>query len=137
MKHRMRQSSSIRRGTRASRHAQQGLTLIGLLALLALCGVIGFAALRLIPVYLNYMKVARTLDVTATEFSSDSADPDGIRRSLDKHWLVEDISAVEAKEVEILKHDGRVSLHVAYDDSVPYIANVSLSVHFDKTVMVQ
>jgi len=26
---------------------------------------------------------------------------------------------------------------VAYDDAVPYIANVSLSVHFDKTVKVQ
>ena len=30
-----------------------------------------------------------------------------------------------------------VTMHVAYDDSVPYIANVSLSVHFDKTVKVQ
>ena len=29
------------------------------------------------------------------------------------------------------------TMHVAYDDSVPYIANVSLAVHFDKTVKVQ
>jgi len=34
-------------------------------------------------------------------------------------------------------HDSGVSLHVAYDDSEPYIGNVSLAVHFDKTVKVQ
>jgi hypothetical protein len=39
--------------------------------------------------------------------------------------------------VEITKDDGGTQLHVAYDQSVPYIANVSLSVHFDKTVKVQ
>jgi hypothetical protein len=30
-----------------------------------------------------------------------------------------------------------VQMHVVYDDVVPYIANVSLTVHFDKTVKVQ
>jgi hypothetical protein len=28
-------------------------------------------------------------------------------------------------------------MHVAYDDVVPYIGNVSLSVHFDKTQKVE
>ncbi len=41
------------------------------------------------------------------------------------------------KDVEITKEDNGVILHVAYDDSVPYIANVSLSVHFEKTTKVQ
>ena len=30
-----------------------------------------------------------------------------------------------------------MQMHVAYDDSVPYVANVSLSVHFEKTVKVR
>jgi hypothetical protein len=30
-----------------------------------------------------------------------------------------------------------VQMRVVYDDAVPYISNVSLSVHFDKTVKVQ
>jgi hypothetical protein len=30
-----------------------------------------------------------------------------------------------------------VQMHVAYDDSAPYVANVSLSVHFEKTVKVR
>jgi hypothetical protein len=116
---------------------QRGMTFIGLLCILALLGLIGYAGLRLVPLYLNYMKVARSMDATASELKSDNPDPGAIRRSLEKHWQIEDISSVEAKEVEIVKNEGGVSLHVAYDDAAPYIQNVSLSVHFDKTVKLQ
>jgi Domain of unknown function (DUF4845) len=133
----MRQHHSVHRGSRALRHTQRGMTFIGLLCILALVGVIGYAGLRLVPLYLNYMKVARSMDVTAAEFKGENPDLGGIRRSLEKHWQIEDISGVEAKEVEVLKDEGSVSMHVAYDDSVPYVSNVSLMVHFDKTVKVQ
>jgi hypothetical protein len=119
------------------RQRQQGMTFIGLLCILGLVGVIGYAGIRLSTVYLNYMKVARSMDATAAEFKSDSPDPVLMRRSLEKHFQIEDIDAVQAKDVEIEKGDGNVSMHVSYDDSVPYIANVSLLVHFDKTVKVQ
>ena len=119
------------------RRRQRGMTFIGLLCILTLLGLIGYAGLRLVPLYLNYMKVARSMDATASELKSDNPDPGAIRRSLEKHWQIEDISTVEAKEVEIVKNEGGVSLHVAYDDAAPYIDNVSLSVHFDKTVKMQ
>jgi hypothetical protein len=133
----MSHSRCIRRTDRVFRHSQQGMTFVGLLCILALVGTIGYAGLRLVPLYLNYMKVARSMDVTAAEFKGENPDLGGLRRSLEKHWQIEDISSVEAKEVEVLKDEGSVSLHVAYDDSVPYISNVFLMVHFDKTVKVQ
>ena len=120
-----------------NRRRQGGMTFIGMLCILGLVGLIGYAGLRLVPLYLNYMKVARSMEATASEFKSENADPGAVRHTLDKHWQIEDISSVEAKEVEILKDEGVVTMHVAYDDAAPYIANVSLSVHFDKTVKVQ
>lgn len=120
----------------AGRARQRGVTFIGVLFIFGMVAVIGYAGLRLTPVYLNYMKVARTLDATAGEFK-DGPDVGGIRRSLDKHWQIEDITGIDAKDVEIIKNENGVALHVAYDDAAPYIANVSLSVHFDKTAKVQ
>jgi Tfp pilus assembly protein PilE len=119
------------------RRSQQGMTFIGLLCVLALVGVIGYAVIRLVPVYLNYMKIARTMEMTATEVKGDNPDPGNMRRILERHWTIEDPTAVDFKDIEITKGDNGVSMHVAYDDAVPYIANVSLSVHFDKTVKVQ
>ena len=119
------------------RQRQQGMTFIGLLCILTLVGVIGYAGLRLVPLYLNYMKIARTMESAAAEFKGEAAGIDGVRKSLDRHWAIEDITTVEYKDIEITKEDGGLQLHLAYDDSVPYLANVSLSVHFDKTVKVK
>jgi Tfp pilus assembly major pilin PilA len=119
------------------RQRQQGMTFIGLLCLLAIVGMIGYAVIRLIPVYLNYMKISRTMEMTATEVKGENPDPGNIRRILDRHWQIEDPTVVEAKDIEITKDNAGVSMHVTYDDVVPYVSNVSLSVHFDKTVKVQ
>ena len=119
------------------RQRQQGMTFIGLMCILVLAGFVGYAGVRLVPVYLNYMKLARTMESAATEFKGETGSLDGVRKSLDRHWAIEDITAVDQKDIEITKDDGGLQLHVAYDDAVPYIANVSLSVHFDKTVKVQ
>ena len=64
-------------------------------------------------------------------------DQAALRRTLEKHWQIEDIDSVAAKDVEVDKGDNGTALHVAYDDSAPYFANVSLTVHFDKTTKVQ
>ena len=116
---------------------QQGMTFIGLLCILVLVGAIGYAGIRLVPVYLNYMKIARTMEMTATEVKGDNPDPGNIRHILERHWTIEDPTVVDYKDIEITKDDTGVAMHVAYDDTVPYVANVSLSVHFDKTVKVQ
>lgn len=119
------------------RRHERGMTFIGLLCILALVGAIGYAVIRLVPVYLNYMKIARTMEMTATEVKGDNPDPGNMRRILERHWTIEDPTAVDFKDIEITKDESGVSMHVVYDDAVPYVANVSLSVHFDKTVKVK
>jgi hypothetical protein len=119
------------------RRNQQGMTFIGLLCILALVGLIGYAVIRLVPAYLTYMQVVKAMNAAAGDGKNDNPDPVAMRRSLERHWEIEDISAVDYKDIEIVKGDDGIQLHVDYNESVPYIANVSLSVHFEKTVKVQ
>jgi Tfp pilus assembly protein PilE len=119
------------------RNRQQGMTFIGLLCILALVGVVVYAGIRLVPLYLNYMKVAKLMEATATEVKGENPDPSEMMRIIQRHWTVEDPTGLDAKDIEITKDDGGVQMHVAYDDAVPYVANVSLSVHFEKTVKVR
>lgn len=121
----------------STRRRQRGMTFIGLICILVLVGAIGYAVVRLVPVYLNYMKLARTLESAATEFKGEAANLDGVRKSIDRHWAIEDITGIDQKDIEITKDDGGLTLHAVYDDTVPYLGNISLSVHFDKTVKVQ
>ncbi len=120
------------------RQHQQGMTFIGLLCILVLVGVIGYAGIRLLPLYLNYMKVAKAMDAAGQEYKTDNGSIDGVKKSLDRHWAIEDITGFEYKDIEITKtENGGLQLHAVYDDSAPYLANVSLVVHFDKTVKVE
>jgi hypothetical protein len=120
------------------RRRQLGMTFIGLMCILVLVGIIGYAGIRLAPIYLNYMNVVKTMQTTASEFKGDSPDPGAIRNSLMRHWEITTITAVDPKDIEITKDEsGGVTLHVAYDDSEPYVANISLAVHFDKSVKVE
>jgi|SRR5208283_4298269 len=118
------------------RRRQQGMTFIGLLFVLAMAGAILYAGIRLAPLYLNYMKVARSLDAVASESKSDNPDPAALRTALSRQWEIQSLDSPDYKDVEIVKEDNGVTLHLAYDDSVPYIANVSLAVHFEKTTKV-
>jgi len=113
------------------------MTFIGLMFVLAMVGIIGYAVMRITPLYLNYMKVARSMEATAADYKGDAVDQAALRRTLDKHWQIEDIDSVNAKDVEITKEGSTTTLHVAYDDSSPYIANLLLTMHFDKTVTIQ
>ena len=116
---------------------QKGMTFIGLICVLALVGVIVYAGIRLAPLYLNYMKVAKAMEGVASEIKGDNPDPAEIRRLISRHFEIDDPTGVDVKDIEISKDDGGVQMHVAYDDAVPYVANVSLSVHFEKTVKVR
>jgi hypothetical protein len=113
------------------------MTFIGTLFMFVFVGLVVYAGIRLVPVYVNYLKLSTTLDKTAHELHGEGADESNLRRSLERHWIVEDISAVDYKDVEIKKENGVITLHVAYQDVVPYISNVSLSVSFDKSVKVE
>ncbi len=119
------------------RRRQQGMTFIGMLCVMVLVGIIGYAGVRLLPIYLNYMKIARAMDSAASEVKGDNPDPGALRNILARHWEIEDPTTVDYKDIEITRDDTGMMMHVAYDDSEPYIGNVSLSVHFDKTVKVR
>jgi hypothetical protein len=119
------------------RHRQQGVTFIGMVLILALVGAIGYGVIRLVPVYLNYVKLSRTMEQVAKEFKGDNPDQARIRLALERHWEIEDISEVTAKDIEIKKDGDSVVLHTGYDHTVPYIGNISLTVSFDKSVTVE
>ena len=127
----------MQRNQLTRRDRQSGMTFIGMLFVLGMVGMFLYAGIRVLPLYLNYLKVSRSMEAAAGEFKSENPDQGAVRRSLDKHWQIEDISGVEAKEVEIAKDESGMVMHVSYEESAPYVANVFLSVHFDKTVKVQ
>jgi len=120
------------------RNRQRGVTAIGWMFLLVPIAVVGYAGIRLTPVYLNYMKVARALEQTANDFQDDqSATAQTLRYSLEKRFDVESVSYPEIKDI-IVKREGRAwIMQATYEDVAPLFANISLLVSFDRRVEVR
>jgi hypothetical protein len=118
------------------RSRQRGATFIGIVVILAILGFALYAAIRLTPVYFEYMAVARALEQTAKEHAGGPATAQDLRNSLDRRWTIEDITSIEPKDIEIKKAGSGFTMRAWYRAEAPFIANVSLVADFDKTVRV-
>ena len=119
-----------------SRQRQRGATFIGIVVIVGILGFALYAAIRLTPVYIEYMAVARALEQTAKEFAGGPSSPQDLRNSLDRRWIIEDIHSIEPKDIEIKKAGSGFTMRAWYRAETPFIGNVSLIADFDKTVRV-
>jgi hypothetical protein len=114
---------------------QRGVTFLGWLILLIPVAVVVYAGIRLAPVYLNYMRVARSLDQTASSLAADgpSVSAQSIRSSIAKRFDIESIDFPDVKDVTIQRDGTSWVIETKYEDVAPLFANVSLLIDFDKT----
>jgi len=120
------------------RKHQRGITVIGWLFLLVPIGIVGYAGIRLAPVYLNYMKLTRSIEQTSTQLKNDeSLSAQSIRNTLEKHFDIESLDFPTAKDV-VVRRDGQAwIMEAAYEDAAPLFGNISLLVKFNKTAKIE
>jgi hypothetical protein len=119
------------------RHRQRGATFLGMVVILAILGSAVYAGIRLMPVYLEYTKVARALEQVRDEHAAGDTNSQLIRSSLERRWDVEDIASIGWKEVEIRKVNEGFEVEANYEVERPFVANVYLLTKFDKLVTIQ
>ena len=123
---------------RTLRGRQRGVTFIGWVFLLLPLIVIGYAAVRVGPVYLNYTKVSRALDSVKKEYggSGDSRNLSRqvIRESLGKRFNIDMIYSPDLDEISIDREGDGWKLTADYEHQVPLFYNISLLLKFNKTV---
>ncbi len=117
------------------RSKQTGVTLIGWLVLLTPMALCGYAAIRLAPVYLNYMKVARSLESAKSDLKAGGATSQAaVRGAVEKNLDIESVDYPDIKDIKITRDGNSWVVNASYDDQAPLFANVFILVTFDKTV---
>jgi len=122
------------------RSRQSGMTFLGLLVLIVVVGSWVYAGIRLVPAYLNYQKVASTLEKVRDEYTSNPGTTDFmIRKAIERHFNIEMVNedVFNYPDVQIRQQGGVFLVTAAYEHVVPLVANVSFLVDFDKTVEIQ
>src|SRR6056297_2164741 len=116
---------------------QRGMTTLGMLILVAFVGLFVFAGIRLVPVYLEHMKIVSVLDGVKDEFEGQGASRQDLMRSLSRRFDIESINVISERDLAIKKIADGYSIEAEYENHTPFIANISFTVNFSKMVEVR
>lgn len=116
---------------------QQGMTMLGMLILIAFVGLFVFAGIRLVPIYLEHMKIQSVLAGVETEFDGQRATPKDIFVYIEKRFNVESVRVIKARDVAIQRNGDAIEVSAIYSNKTPFVANVSFAVDFDERVVVR
>ncbi len=116
------------------RKSQRGVTVLGWVVLLIPVAVIGYALIRIAPIYLNYFKVVKALEQTAAESKGETVNPVDVHNSLERRFNVEYIDNPDAKDIDVHREGDRWVATAKYEEMAPLFGNLSLLMEFDKQV---
>jgi len=115
---------------------QRGITMIGFAIMLCVVGFFAYAAMKLVPAYTEYYGVVKSLNSLKTIPSIDTMPIGEVRRKLEPIFDVQyvDENNVPLNSVTLITTNGQHSVHISYDRDIPFLYNIDLLVHFEKTV---
>lgn len=119
------------------RKNQAGITFIGWVVLLIPVAIVVYAAIRLVPIYLNHMKVASTLEQVAAEARGDAISPAAIRSAISRRFDIESVSHPTLEDVTVTREGEGWVIAASYERAAPLFGGIDLLVTFDKRVPIQ
>ena len=117
------------------RARQRGMTFLGLLILILVVGTWVYAAIRVVPLYLENMKIASTLEKVRDEYSANPGTTDFmIRKAIERHFDIEMVTAISDRDILIQRKGDVFVVTAAYEATAPFAYNIEFLVTFDRTV---
>ena len=119
------------------RKSQRGITVLGWMLLLIPIGIIGYAGIRVAPIYLNYFRVVKVLEQTASEAKGETVNPVDVHHSLERRFNVEYVDTPDAKDIDVHREGEHWVAIAKYEEVAPLFGNLSLLMEFNKQVELQ
>jgi hypothetical protein len=107
------------------------MTLIGFIIILIVVGFFAFAAMKLVPVYVEYFGVVKSMKAVANDINAPTMELVEIRKKLDVNFDLQYVSDLPPDAIKLERQNGRRALRIVYDRQIPFLYNVSLLAHFD------
>ena len=111
---------------------QRGMTIWGLASLLAILAFFLFLLFKLLPPYLDDLKVSTALKGLAQESDVGSMSRAEIIKSLNKRFDIDDVDFIRFDTDLIIQMRGRTKIiRIRYEAVVPMVFNISALLEFD------
>ena len=118
---------------RKNERSQRGVTVIGFLILATLIGIVGLGALKLVPIYLNNMRLNTILDDIERDYQSSGRGPTDIRLDLNSRFAVEGLR-IPREAITINQGRNAYQLRVQLENRELFMADIYFLVLYDRQV---
>ncbi|MEO8408261.1 MAG: DUF4845 domain-containing protein [Oxalobacteraceae bacterium] len=108
---------------------QHGLTLVGLIFVLAIIAVIAVLGMKVVPTAIEYSAIRKSI-VSAKAAGTTVAE---IRAAFDRQANTGYIDAIAGKDLDIVKIDGEMEVSFAYQKKIPLFGPASLLLDYAGT----
>ncbi len=112
---------------------QRGVTVVGMILIAAGIVFVAVLALRLVPAYVEYATIRNHLRELARAPDTKTATMTEIISAFDRRAQIDNITAVDGRDLEILRDGGDVVLSVYYETRVKLVGNISACLEFEAT----
>ena len=109
---------------------QRGLSLIGMIFVTTILVLVAILVMKVAPEVIEYYRISQAANSTVKAVEG-SASVNDIRRAYERRQIVEQISSVTSKDLEITKDGSRVTIAFAYTKKIPLFGPVSLVIDFE------
>ena len=110
---------------------QRGVTFVGMIFIAALIILGAIIALRLVPAYIEYATVVQHLREIARSPDARGGSPREIQMLFSKRAQIDDIRAVTAQDIDVVREGDSVVLSASYQTKVKLFGNLSACIDFE------
>lgn len=108
---------------------QAGLSLSGLIGALAIIGVAGIFAMRMVPAYIEYSAIKSGI----AQAKSNGGSIREMQQAFNRHTSINDVEAVRGQDLVFTRDGEETQISFAYEKRLPLMGNVSLLIDFAGT----
>ena len=112
-----------------SRHRQSGLTIVGFVFVAAVVLSIAMIGFRVMPSYIEYFSVEKTLRQTLTN-ARDNPTLDQLRKDFDLKASADYIDSVRGSDIELNKQGNALVATATWSKTLPLVGNASILLDF-------
>ncbi len=113
---------------------QRGLTLLGFGMVLVLVVFFAYAAMRMVPLYLEYHALINAMNTLEEDPRAAKMSPKQIKNKLiNSLWVNYATDNIQRKHMKVTRKNG-LQVRVTYEVRRDFIGNVDLILSFDRTV---
>lgn len=112
---------------------QQGVTMVGMMFIAGLIVFFAIMGLKLIPAYIEFATIQSHLRELARSPDTRGAAPREIQTAFNRRKHIDNITAVDGRDIEVEKDGGEVVLILAYETRIHMMGNLNACIEFEAT----